>query len=312
MTPTPLISIIVPIYNTEKYLRDCLDSIIKQTYHNLEIILVDDASVDHSADICREYQEKDSRILFLTKTQNEGVSKARNDGIEMASGTYLTFLDSDDLMAPDMVEKLFHAIQKNKADMAICSHTLFTSDGDICRHCVLPAAETMDKYGVYRLLCSGILDCYPWAKLYNRELFRKVRFPAGKKYEDVFVFPQVVECCTAITSIAEELVMYRVHPEAFTKSAYRIQHMDAVEAYLFIFHYAVEHKIDFLAACMRLHAYNRLIDAIKRCSFTAEEQSRIRQLRKQVVCDCGFHIKYTAMVYAYYWMRQLHIPIPFR
>lgn len=302
----PIISIIVPIYNAEKYLSDCLESIICQTYTNLEIILVDDASTDSSPEICREYEKKDERIRLIVKPQNGGVSQARNDGMKQASGTYINFFDSDDWMAPEMIEKLYHAIEKKGADMSMCSHTRITPDGKVLKHCTIPDSEAMDKIQVYKLLCAGRLTCFVGPKLYRRELFHKVRFLENKMYEDVFLFPQIMECCEKISSVSEELVLYRIHSDSFTNSSYRIQHMDIIEADLAFYKYALEHKIDFLAEEMKIRTYLRLIVAIKRCRFRAEEQLRIRQLRKQAVSVCGFHRKYTAMVYVYYWMRKLH------
>ncbi len=309
MERDPLISIIVPVYNTEKYLGACIESIRKQTYTNLEILLVDDASTDGSGDICRAYQKLDSRIRFISKPQNEGVSEARNTGIREAEGAFLNFFDSDDLMAPEMLEKLYRAMEKNNADMAICAYLWIDSDGRILKRCPLPAIDATDKLLVYRLLCSGELTCIPDPKLYRREVFDGIRFPPHKKYEDVFIFPLIMERCRIITSISDELTMYRIHPDAFTKSAYCISHMDIVEANLYFYRYAVSHRIDFLASELKLQAYRRLIEAIKRCRFRRDEQARIRQLRTRTVKECGIHIKYTAMVYLYYGMRKLRIPL---
>lgn len=122
-----LISIIVPVYNVEKYLRDCVESICKQTYKNLEIILINDGSSDYSAKICDELAEKDSRIRVIHK-ENEGVSVARNIGLEIAQGQFIGFMDSDDLGEPRLYEKLYTAIVEAQADIAFCGFSDFSDD----------------------------------------------------------------------------------------------------------------------------------------------------------------------------------------
>ena len=113
-----LISVIVPIYNVEKYLRQCLDSIQNQTYQNFECLLINDGSPDNSADICREYVEKDSRFKYFEK-ENGGLSDARNYGIRQSKGSYLTFVDSDDWLEHDALDRLYGALRKGNADISI-------------------------------------------------------------------------------------------------------------------------------------------------------------------------------------------------
>ena len=122
-----LISIIVPVYNVEKYIHECVDSIINQTYKNIEIILVDDGSPDNCGKICDEYAKKDNRIKVIHKP-NGGLSDARNHGIDVANGEWLMFIDSDDWIEPNMAEKLLHSALNNKADLAISSVILFDEE----------------------------------------------------------------------------------------------------------------------------------------------------------------------------------------
>ena len=120
------ISVIVPIYNAEAYLNRCLDSIINQTYSDLEIILINDGSTDNSLDICLEYASKDKRIVVYNQT-NKGISKARNKGIELATGDYIGFVDSDDIISPRMYETLYNLMTDEKCLIAGCQYTKFTS-----------------------------------------------------------------------------------------------------------------------------------------------------------------------------------------
>ena len=127
MLEKELISIIVPIYNVEKYLRQCLDSILNQTYQNFECLLINDGSLDNSADICREYVSKDSRFKYFEK-ENGGVSSARNLGIECSRGEYITFIDSDDWVDYDYLEVLYNSLVDERADIAISTYKQFNMD----------------------------------------------------------------------------------------------------------------------------------------------------------------------------------------
>lgn len=180
-----LISVIVPIYNIEDYISPCIDSIINQTYKNLEIILVNDGSTDKCSEICNKYAENDNRIIVLNK-KNGGLSDARNAGIERASGAYIAFVDGDDWIEDTMYEKLYHSITKYNADVAFGitereTRKYFENkhfDNDI----VLRGKEILDAY-----ICPEhvphILKA-AWDKLYTRKVIGDIRFPLGKHGED--------------------------------------------------------------------------------------------------------------------------------
>ena len=125
-----LISIIVPIYNSENYIKKCLDSILAQTYSNLEVILIDDGSTDNSYNICKDYQKKDNRIVLLQQ-KNAGVSRARNHGLEVAKGEYIGFVDSDDYIEPEMYEILLNSIIESNSKIAICNYYYENEDSKL-------------------------------------------------------------------------------------------------------------------------------------------------------------------------------------
>ena len=178
-----LISVIVPIYKVEKYLHKCIDSILAQTYTNLEIILVDDGSPDNCGKICDEYAAKDSRIKVIHQP-NGGLSAARNAGLDIATGDYIGFVDSDDYIAPDMYEKLYNALVKNDADMAICDYQRFGNelpyDEMSLTTEVITGLQAMEKQNTV-INCSFVVA---WSKLYKSFIFSNVRFPVGKINED--------------------------------------------------------------------------------------------------------------------------------
>ena len=180
----PLISVIIPVYNVALYLQRCIDSICKQKYTSLEILLIDDGSTDKSGDICDEAAALDARIKVVHK-KNGGLSDARNTGIHEAAGEYITFVDSDDCIAVDMVEYLYSLVKKYHVDMALCTHTVVFEDGREIRlgngkeEC-LPAQECIE-----RMLYHKMIDTSAWAKLYKREIFSDILYPTGKLFEDI-------------------------------------------------------------------------------------------------------------------------------
>ena len=169
----PVISVIVPVYNAEKYLRECLDSIVNQTYKNIEIILVDDGSTDGSGAICDEYADKDVRIKVY-HIPNGGVSNARNLGIDNANGEYLMFVDSDDEVSRDCIEKLYCAIEYKEQDLVIGNFCDVYENRKIIQHENLSIIGNLqDDYANIRILLQG-----PWGKLYRSEILKKnkIRF----------------------------------------------------------------------------------------------------------------------------------------
>ena len=181
------ISVIIPVYNVEKYINKCVDSIINQTYKNLEIILVDDGSTDNSGKICEEYKIIDHRIKVVHK-ENGGLSDARNKGIEIATGRYIGFVDSDDYIEKDMYSNLLNELKVNNADISVCKYKKVTEDYNKCDY--VQSYENkiriLDNITAIELLISdSYMDNYAWNKLYKKELFENVRYPYGKKMEDL-------------------------------------------------------------------------------------------------------------------------------
>lgn len=181
-----IISVIVPIYNIEKCVGKCIESIIHQTYKNLEIILVDDGSTDRSGLICDEYAGKDDRILVIHK-QNEGLSDARNSGLEICKGKYVGFVDGDDWLKADMYEFLYQTLVSYNADVAVCGHYLEDDGGIYASEC---ADGSLKVYNCREAVCAVVIDekihSFAWDKLYKKELFDGIKYPAGRYVQDIF------------------------------------------------------------------------------------------------------------------------------
>ena len=192
MKDNKLISIIVPIYNVEKYLKKCIDSIINQTYTNLEIILVDDGSKDNSGKICDEYAKKDIRIKTIHK-KNEGVSETRNVGLKVSTGEYIGFVDPDDYIEKDMYEVLIKNLEKENADISIISSYEVYENKIIHNkkdgiYLVMNSEETIIKMNSFGYFGVGL-----WDKLYKKDLFKNLDFPKGKKSEDWYIIYKLID-----------------------------------------------------------------------------------------------------------------------
>ena len=180
-----LISIIVPVYNTEKYLKKSIDSIINQTYKNIEIILVNDGSTDNSKKICEEYKKKDKRIRLINK-ENGGQGSAKNTGIQYATGNYIGFVDSDDYIDEDMYEVLYNLCIDNHAEISMIAFNKVI-DGKIMKTINFnEEIMVLDKFNAMKeLLLDREIKSYNWNKLYKKELFEEIKFSEELKYEDI-------------------------------------------------------------------------------------------------------------------------------
>ncbi len=212
-----LISIIIPVYNVEQYIDDCMKSLLGQTYKNLEIILVDDGSPDNSGRICDEYAQKDSRIRVIHK-ENGGLSDARNWGLNIATGKYITFLDSDDAITDDCIEYLYNLLVDNKhADMSICGIKRIqigeTREGNDHTKTEIYTPEQALEVMLYD---KGI-DVASYAKLYKKEVFSELRFPVGEVYEDTATTYKVIEKCDFIVYGDKQCYFYYTRPGSISK-----------------------------------------------------------------------------------------------
>ena len=225
----PLISIIVPIFNVENYLHKCINSIVQQTYRNLEIILVNDGSEDNCGAICDEYAEIDGRIKVIHK-ENGGLSDARNVAIDIVKGEYITFIDSDDFVEADYVEYLYKLIQKNSVDVAICNINKTLEDK------YKKDNNTEDIQYVYtqqeaieQMLYQKLFDVSACAKLYKAELFKTIRYPKGKYYEDLATTYLVFDKCTKIVYGSLQKYNYIVRENSISTSKFSIKRMELID-----------------------------------------------------------------------------------
>ena len=218
----PLISVIVPIYAVEDYLRECVDSILAQTWENFELILVDDGSPDNCGAICDGYAARDDRVRVIHQ-ENGGVSAARNAGLDIASGDYISFIDGDDTVAPRFLECLASA----DADIAQCGFAY-----DVGELADSAGFEYIDgREMALRMYGDGdVAYVVVWNKLWRRESLRELRFPIGKRYEDEFFTWRTFETAATAAVTGASLYYYRQQEGSFMHQEVSVRFMDAVEA----------------------------------------------------------------------------------
>lgn len=225
------ISLIVPIYNVEKYLNRCVDSIIRQTYSEIEIILINDGSTDNCLEICNKYKKQDKRIIVVDK-ENGGLSDARNAGIEIATGKYIMFIDSDDWIDSNMVNRLYSLISKKDACIAQCDFARVYNDENIYFNNENINIKVMDSkeamISIYKN--NGVKSIVTWNKIYKKELFNTIRFPKGKIHEDEFTTYKLFDKCKKIIDTDEVMYYYRQRDGSIMKSEFSIKRLDVIEA----------------------------------------------------------------------------------
>ncbi len=216
-----LVSVIIPVYNVRPYLREALDSVINQTYQNLEIIIVDDGSTDGSGEVCDEYKA-DSRVRVVHQ-ENQGLSGARNTGLDHMTGEYVAFLDSDDAFHPDMVGTMMEAMLRHGAELAVCGYNTFETEGSLQQAkreaCFqFEKEEELTGAEAFQRILEGRIPVYAWNKLYKKTIWRQLRYPEGHVFEDSRVIPYVMEQCERVVVIPRILADYRVRKRALPGS----------------------------------------------------------------------------------------------
>ncbi len=209
------ISVIVPIYNTQDYLRECIESLLNQTYKHLEIILIDDGSTDKSPEICDEYALRDDRIRVVHKT-NEGVSAARNDGIRLATGDYIAFVDSDDIVDIQMFDSLVNNAQKHGAEISMCNFGAAGRDiaeephGIVC----------MDSYRALKHLYLDMDICFVsfWGKIFRRDFFDDITIPSVRCAEDNYILYKLILKAEKLVFDKKKMYHYRYRENSATKT----------------------------------------------------------------------------------------------
>lgn len=210
---TPLISIIIPVYNIEQYVGECLDSVCRQTYTNLEIIVVNDGSTDSSETIINQWKKRDNRIVLINQ-ENQGLSAARNTGLDYAQGEYIGFIDADDYIHENMYMELYQLLKRSNCPMAMCAYSAVNEVGEtMARKIEDPESQIYNAEALLGAMLDNIRNHQTFVsacnKLYKKSLFDDVRYPVGKLYEDNWIIHTLVYKAERIAFTNSELYYYR-------------------------------------------------------------------------------------------------------
>lgn len=224
----PLISVIVPVYNVEQYLQRCVESILKQNYKNIEIILIDDGSTDGSGALCDRYAQTDVRVKVIHKG-NGGQSDARNIGMRKAQGTFVTFVDSDDYIAVDYIFYLYNILERNNTQISMCDCLHFcneTIEESVIQKDITDVFDAQE--GIFRLLYQKGIVTSIWGKLFCYTLFNEIQFPVGKIHEDVAVLYRLFDKASKIAYGNEKKYFYYHRMGSTMNSVFTLQRMDYI------------------------------------------------------------------------------------
>ena len=225
-----LISVIIPIYNVEKYLNQCIQSIVEQTYQNLEIILIDDGSTDKSSKICDVWSMNDDRIKVIHQKNHEA-AKAKNQGIKNASGELIAFVDSDDCIKKDMYEKLYKLMKEKECDIVECGYQCF-KDRILQEESTLNRVEVCNsEQAIKYLMGDSKMKQVVWNKLYKKEVIGDIRFPKGRYIDDEFWTYKILNNARRICVTNEKLYYYRQHASSIMGKKYNVRRLDVIDAF---------------------------------------------------------------------------------
>lgn len=280
----PKVSMIVPVYQVEKYIAQCIESVLNQTFNDFELILIDDGSSDNSGVICDSYAAKDKRIK-VTHTKNSGAATARNIGLQNATGQYITFLDGDDYLAENMLERLLNEIEGSEYDIVVSdflnilpdekeNFILHLKEDTVSGREVLEHLKNEKNYGVWTIV---------WNKIFKREVLENLRFPDGKYFEDEFFSDMFYLNSNKIHIIPDALCYHRVLSNSTMNTQKSENYLDLIDAFqerlkiYFEYNYSEDESFKVLIY---------LLDPFTRCAqakFTGENLKRVQETRKFII-----------------------------
>lgn len=292
-----MISIIVPVYNVEKYIGKCLESLMKQTYTNIEIICVDDKSMDNSAQICERLRSEDPRIRLIRKEVNTGLASVRNLGLKAASGKYVAFVDSDDWVTPDYLETLYKLVTEYQADIAQGSYVRTTIEVDEKRikYGVAGTDSMTGREALRRMFSTSMVHpdieytIVP-NKLYRKSFLEGIFFPEGKIFEDQYFSAMCYAKCGKMALIDKKIYFYRVNPRGTTMQKYSARFLDEVELHEKLVWYFERSGDSNLAAIVAARATPLAIDHYYRAEYAGCADAK-RKAYLHVLKEYWYYLK---------------------
>lgn len=303
------ISVIVPIYNVCEYLDRVISSLINSTYKELEIILIDDGSTDNSGEICDKFKRIDKRIKVIHKI-NEGVSVARNVGLKEATGDYVGFVDSDDLVSKDMFKILYENIINTNSDISVCGFVTFKEG--FPEYTISNNIQEFDKISSLKeLISDGKITNFLWNKLFKKELFNDIEFPKGKIYEDMYILPKVFEKVRKVCYTESKLYGYFQRQNSYVNTYNEVKNNNYLEFSKEIYNYLskyfdledelIRYRCFYIYSAFLQTAKSKCINIIK----NKDMKDLHKEFRKHFIIDKKYTLKRKMLYYLLYINRYL-------
>lgn len=275
------ISVIVPVYRVEKYLPACIDSILNQTFTDFELILVDDGSPDRCPEICDETAKRDARVRAIHQA-NQGLSAARNAGIEAAHGAWLSFVDSDDFLAPDFLETLHDAAVRAGADCALCGVQLTDEAGQKIGQPLSVADGVRTGRSILETLCRApeIPYLVAWNKLYRRDVFQTLRYPVGMQNEDTYLAAELFDTVQTVICVSKPMYFYRQRADSIMHTAVTTRNLDRMWAFEHCFAYFEARGLEALMPDAEKKMFAKLTGVYYRLPKEERQSDAVRQAKK--------------------------------
>lgn len=305
-----LISIVVPVYNVQEFLSKCLDSILIQTYRNIEIIVVDDGSKDDSGKICDQYGDKYTNIKVLHKS-NGGLSDARNKGIENSSGEYVVFVDSDDVIAPNLVEYLYSLIKNKNADIGICDPMHCYPKQEICFENSSHEYVFDSEKAIIEMLYQRSFLVAAWGKIYPISFFDDIKFPVGMLFEDSAVMYKLFDKASRVAYGNAKLYGYMHRENSITTKQFSIQDCDILIICNQIDSYLASRSDELIKAAQSYHiaaAFRVYMNAPRTGEFDKQiliSKNFLDKNSKKVLFDKGIRTKIKIALILYKFARPI-------
>ena len=245
----PLVSIIIPIYKVQDYLNDCIESVVHQTYTNIEIILVDDGSPDRCGAMCEEWAKHDARIVVLHKN-NGGLSDARNYGLDHAHGDYVVFVDSDDRIEPPLVQDALHSLMEHNAQIVVYQYRFLYPNGNLAPDpgsASFPAGQLCSAKKALEYIWQDQVQNFSWTVFAETSLYDSIRFPEGRLVEDMATTYRLFQASHSVYFLGEDLVQYRVRNDSILSNSNKQIITDMARNISEIDSFASQHYADMVA-----------------------------------------------------------------
>ena len=280
-----LVSIIIPIYNVEKYLVKCLQSVQAQTYKNIQVLMIDDGSTDGSAELCKDFVAKDNRFRYFYK-ENGGLSDARNYGISRADGQYLTFVDSDDYLSPVFVEQLYACFNADPAvEVSVCSMDLVDETYKTIGSYSFPTKVYTGEEALREVLYSRGLECYACAKMFSKKIFETVSFTKGRLFEDIDIIYKIFLNVKKVQVVGGAYYYYLQRKNSITQAVFNRKQLVLLDIMQEMMSYIAVHAPNLLSAAIRRKVSSELWLIAKINSCQDRDKDLVKQLTKSVKKD---------------------------